>query len=454
MNIIILGAGQVGSAIATQLSLDNDNNITIIDTNQENLENASKYIDINTILGSASHPSILEMAGIDSADMVIAVTQSDETNMLACQMAHTLYGVEKKIARIRTSEYLHKKELFTDSAIPIDFVITPELLITNYIERVIEEPGAAQIFEFEDGLIQLVETRVFANSNIANSPITDLHKQLPDTKFRVVSINRKYEEIEVTGKTVIRNGDKVFFVTEKGSVTKVLKEFRRLDRKYNNIIISGGGRIGLNLARILEKTHNVRIIEKSKARARRIEEKLTNTLVLNGNASDEKLLLDEGIDDTDLFISLTDSDEINVIVSILAKKLGAHKTIALVKRDIYEELAQNAGEIDMVLSPDQITSGGILSHIRRGNTMMVHSMHQNKSEAIEIIVDSLAKEIIDTSIKNINLPSGVEIGSIVRGEKLIMPTGDVIIRNGDHILFIITDISKVDDIEKIINGEK
>jgi trk system potassium uptake protein TrkA len=452
MNIIILGAGQVGSAIASQLSLDNKNNITIIDTNQENLDNASKYIDINTILGNASHPTILERAGIESADMVIAVTQSDESNMLACQMAHTLYGVKKKIARIRTSEYLHKEELFTETAIPIDFVITPEILITNYIERVIEEPGAAQIFEFEDGLIQLVETRVFANSNIANSPITDLKKHLPDTKFRVVSINRKCEEIPTHGDTVIRNGDKVFFVTEKGSVTKVLKEFRRLDRKYKNIIIAGGGRIGLNLAKILEKTHNIRIIEKNRHRARQIEEQLNNTLVLNGNSSDEKLLLDEGITSADLFISLTNSDEINVIVAILAKKLGAHKTIALVKRDIYEGLANNAAEIDMVISPDQVTSGGILSHIRKGNTMMVHSMHQNKSEAIEVIVDRSAKEIVDKSIKNIHLPEGVEIGSVVRNNKLIMPTGDVIIRNGDHILFIITDISQVRAVEEIIAG--
>lgn len=454
MNIIILGAGQVGSNIANQLSLDDNNNITIVDNNQENLDNASKYIDINTIVGNASYPTILELAGIEDANMLIAVTQSDETNMLACQMAHTLYGVKKKIARIRTSEYLHKKELFTENAIPIDFVITPEILITTYIERIIEEPGAAQIFEFEDGLIQLVETRVFANSPIANSPIADLHKHLQDTKFRIVSINRKCEEIDIAGDTVIRNGDKIFFVTEKGGVTNVLKEFRRLDRKYKNIIIAGGGRIGLNLARILEKTHNIRIIEKDRQRARKIEEKLEHTLVLNGSASDEKLLLDEGITDTDLFIALTDSDEINVIVSILAKKLGAHKTIALVKRNIYENLANNAGEIDMVISPDQVTSGGILSHIRKGNTMMVHSMHHNKSEAIEIIVDNSVKDIVDKSIKNIVLPNGVEIGSIVRGDKIIMPTSDIIIRNGDHILFIITDISQMGAIEKIIAGQE
>jgi trk system potassium uptake protein TrkA len=453
MNIVILGAGQVGSAIANQLSLDNENNITLIDTNQENLDNASKYIDINTITGNASHPSILERAGIESADMLIAVTISDETNMLACQMAHTLYGVEKKIARIRTSEYLHKKELFTVSAIPIDFVITPENIITNYLERMIEEPGSAQVFEFENGLIQLVETRVFANSPIVDSPINDLSKHLPNTKFRVVSINRKCEEVEITGDTIIRNGDKVFFVTEKGSISKVLKEFRRLDREYRNIIIAGGGRVGFNLAKILEKTHNLRIIEKNRTRARKIEEQLNNTLVLNGSASDEKLLLDEGIANADLFIALTDSDEINVIVSILAKKLGAHKTISLVKRNIYEELANNAGEIDMVLSPDQVTSGGILSHIRKGNTMMVHSMHHNKSEAIEVIVDDSAKEIIDKSIKNISLPKGVEIGSIVRNDELIMPTGNVIIRSGDHVLFIITDISKVGAIENIIAGD-
>lgn len=452
MNIVILGAGQVGSALATQLSLDNNNNITIIDNNQDNLDQASKYLDINTVLGNASHPSILERAGIETADMVIAVTISDESNMLACQMAHTLYGVKKKIARIRTSEYLHKKELFADNAIPIDFIITPEKIITKYLEAVIEEPGSAQIFSFEDGLIQLVETRVFANSPIVNNPITDLHKHLPNTKLRIVSINRNNEEIKISGRTIIRSGDKVFFVTEKGSVRDVLKEFRRLDRAYQKILIAGGGRIGLNLARILEKTHNIRIIEQNKARARAIEAKLKNTLVLNGNASDEKLLLDEGIEYTDLFIALTNYDEINVIVSTLAKRLGAHKTISLVKRKIYEELALNRNEIDMVLSPDQVTSGGILSHIRGGNTMMVHSMIHNKSEAIEVILDKSATQLVNKSIKNINLPDGVEIGSIVRDNQLIMPTGNVIILANDHILFIITDLSKVAELEAIIEG--
>lgn len=453
MNIVILGAGQVGSAIATQLSVDDKNNITIIDTNQDYLDEASKYLDINTILGNASHPSILEKSGIETTDMVIAVTKSDETNMLACQMAHTLYGVKKKIARIRTAEYLHKKELFTENAIPIDFVITPEILITNYLARVIEEPGAAQIFEFENGLIQLVETRVFANSPIVDRPITELHKHLPNAKLRIVSINRKCKEVQLSGSTIIRNSDKVFFVTEKDSVTKVLKEFRRLDRPYKNIIIAGGGRIGLNLAKILEKNHNIRIIEKNKTRAREVEATLNKTLVLCGNASDEKLLLDEGIANTDLFIALTDSDEINVIVSILAKKLGAHKTISLVKRNIYEDLASNSHEIDMVLSPDQITSGGILSHIRAGNTMMVHSMHQNKSEAIEIIIEASATQLIDKNIKIISrrvLPKGVKVGVVIRGDKVIVPTGDVIIRLNDHILFIITDISQVPMLEKLL----
>jgi trk system potassium uptake protein TrkA len=453
MNILILGAGQVGSAIATQLAVDEENYITLVDSNQATLDLASKYLDINTILGPASYPSVLERAGIASADMLIAVTQSDETNMLACQMAHTLYKVGKKIARIRTTEYLYNPELFDEKAIPIDFIITPENIITNYITRVIEEPGAAQIFEFEDGLIQLVESRVFANSPIVGLPIIYLHQHLPHTKLRVVSIYRDGKALKVSGKTIIKNGDRVFFLTDKNSVKQVLREFRRLDRPYNNIIIAGGGRIGFRLAKFLENSHNVRIIEQDKERAKYLASELDNTLVLTGSASDERLLIDEDIEKTDLFIALTDSDEINVIVAILAKKLGAHKTIALVKRNIYEDLALKAGEIDMVLSPDQVTSGEILSHIRKGNTMTVHSMIQNESEAIEIILESKAKGVVDKKIKDIVMPEGVEIGSVVRGGELIMPTNELILKTGDHILIIITDMSQVHTAEELFTGD-
>jgi K+ transport systems, NAD-binding component len=449
MKILILGAGQVGSTLAKHLGSDDENDITIIDKDESNLLSLQRHLDVKTVLGHASYPNILEEAGIQSMDMVIAVTRSDEGNMLACQMAHTLYQVEKKVARIRTAEYLHRKELFSPDAIPIDFVITPESLVTNYIKRVIEEPGAEQVFEFENGLVQLVETRAYANTPIVGHPIKDLHQHLTKTRMRIVSLYRNGKAIPAYGDTVIKDGDRVYFVTKKESVSKVLKEFRRLDKAYKNIIIAGGGHIGLDLAKFLEGKHKVRIIELNKNRVSEIADQLDNTLVLHGNASDEELLLEEGIENTDLFLALTDSDEINVIVSILAKRLGAHKTIALVKRNVYEDLAEQSEDVDMVVSPDQITASGILAHIRKGDTMMVHSLRQGKAEAIEIIVhgDQDHSNVVGRMIEEIKLPDGVVVGSIVRNEEVIMGSRRFVIQEGDHVLLVLTDVSKIHAVE-------
>ncbi|HIB28592.1 MAG TPA: Trk system potassium transporter TrkA [Candidatus Thioglobus sp.] len=454
MKILILGAGQVGSTLAKYLSEDDDNDITIIDKDEVNLLDLQRHLDIKTVCGFAAYPNILEEADIRNMDMVIAVTRSDEGNMLACQMAHTLYQVDKKIARVRTAEYLHRKELFSNDAIPIDFIITPEGLVTNYIKRVVEEPGAEQVFEFENGLVQLVETKAYAGTPIVGHSIKELHKHLPKIHMRIVSLYRNGQAIPAYGDTVIKDGDRVYFVTEKESVSKVLKEFRRVDKAYRNIIIAGGGRIGLNLAKHLEKNHRVRIIEQSKERVKELADELEDVLVLRGNASDEELLLEEGIENTDLFLALTDSDEINVIVSILAKRLGAHKTIALVKRNVYEDLAEQSDDVDMVISPDQITTSGILAHIRKGDTMMVHSLRQGKSEAIELIVhgDKDHSDVVGRSIGEINLPDGVVVGSIVRNNKVIMGSRMLIIEEGDHILLVLTDVNKIHEVEKLFEG--
>jgi trk system potassium uptake protein TrkA len=374
--------------------------------------------------------------------------------MLACQMAHTLYQVDKKVARIRTAEYLHREELFAPDAIPIDFVINPESLVTNYIKRVVEEPGAEQVFEFENGLVQLVETRAYAGTPIVGHPIKELHQHLPKTSMRIVSLYRNGKTIPAYGDTVIKDGDRVYFVTKKASVSKVLKEFRRLDRAYKNIIIAGGGRIGLNLAKFLEKDHRVRIIEMNKERVGEIAEQLEDTLVLHGNASDEELLLEEGIESTDLFLALTDSDEINVIVSILAKRLGAHKTVALVKRNVYEDLAEQSDDVDMVISPDQITTSGILAHIRKGDTMMVHSLRQGKAEAIEIIVhgDNKHSDVVGKTVEEINLPEGVVVGSVVRNNEVIMGSRTLVIEEDDHVLIVLSDVSKIHEVEALFEG--
>ena len=454
MKILILGAGQVGSSLAKYLGSDAENDITIVDKDETNLASLQRHLDVKTVCGHASYPNILEEAGIKNMDMVIAVTRSDEGNMLACQMAHTLYQVDKKVARVRTAEYLHRKELFTDSAIPIDFVITPEGLVTNYIKRVVEEPGAEQVFEFENGLVQLVETRAYAGTPIVGRPIKELHEHLPKTQMRIVSLYRNNRAIPAYGDTVIKAGDRVYFVTKKESISKVLKEFRRLDKAYKNIIIAGGGHIGLSLASYLEKDHRVRIIEMNRQRVIEISDQLEDALVLQGNASDEELLLEEGIESTDLFLALTDSDETNVIVSMLAKRLGAYKTVALVKRNLYEDLAEQSDDVDLIISPDQITTSGILAHIRRGDTMMVHSLRQGKAEAIEIIVhgDREHSDVVGRTIEQIKLPDGVVVGSIVRDNEVIMGSRKVVIEEGDHVLLVLSDVSKIHAVEELFEG--
>ena len=272
--------------------------------------------------------------------------------------------------------------------------------------------------------------------------------------WRIVSLYRNGRAIPAYGDTVIKDGDRVYFVTKKTSVSKVLKEFRRLDKAYKNIIIAGGGRIGLNLAKHLEENHRVRIIEMDQDRVKKIADELDDVLVLRGNASDEELLLEEGIESADLFLALTDSDEINVIVSILAKRLGAHKTIALVKRNVYEDLAEQSEDIDMVISPDQITTSGILAHIRKGDTMMVHSLRQGKSEAIEVIVhgDKDHSEVVGRAIEQINLPDGVVVGSIVRDDQVIMGSRKLVIEEGDHVLLVLTDVNKIHEVERMFAG--
>ena len=447
MKILILGAGQVGSTLCKNLSKDNENDITVIDAKSKHLQELNRYLDIKTVQGYITHPSILETANIKEMDLVIAVTPSDEKNMIACQMAHILYGVKTKIARIRSSEYLQRKELFSQTAIPIDYVITPEILITRFVKHMIAVPGASQVREFENGLVNLVETRAFAGTPIVGKPIKELHQHLPKAQMRIVHLLRNNKTIPVSGQTIVEDGDTVYFLSQKQHITKILSEFRRKDKPYKRIMIAGGGKIGLNLAKELESHYRIHIVELDKTRVKEISNHLQHAIVLYGSASDERILAEAGIEQTDLFLALTNSDESNVIISILAKQLGAHKTVALVKREVYENLAAQSPDIDMVISPDQITVGHILSYIRRADTMRVYSLRQGTSEALEVIAHKNNTQVVGQAIWEIPLPKGATIGCIVRGHEVIMGSGNVIIEDGDHVLLLLTDMEKIHEVE-------
>jgi trk system potassium uptake protein TrkA len=296
-----------------------------------------------------------------------------------------------------------------------------------------------------------VETRAYIGTPIVNRPIRELQQHLPDAQVRIFSLYRNGKVLLVNSDTIIREGDHVYFIAKKKHISKALKEFRRVDKGYQKIFIAGGGNIGFNVAKLLEKTHNVRLIELNEERARDLAGQLNHTLVLQGSASDEDLLLEEGIENTDLFLALTDSDEVNVIVSILAKRLGAHKTIALIKRDVYVLLAEQSDDVDMIISPDQITVSGILSHIRKGDTMKVHSLQHGKAEAIEVVVhgDENTSQVVGRKIKDLNLPEGVIIGAIVRDNDLLMASKKLIIEQGDHVLMMLTDVRKIHQVESL-----
>lgn len=453
MRILILGAGQVGTALVEYLSKDEDNDITIVDIDEEKLTTIAKHLDVKTVCGYAVYPSVLEEAGIEEMNMVIAVTFSDEHNMIICQMAHTLYKVEKKIARIRAVEYLQKKELFKDFAIPIDYTISPEIIITDYIRRIVDNPGALQVLNFENGLVQLVTVRAYEGTKVVGHPIKDIQQYLPHTQMRIVSLYRDGEAIAAYGNTVIQEGDNVYFVTKKDDTKKAIAAFRRKDRPYKNIMIAGGGNIGFKLAAVLEKDHKVRVIELDKKRVRELTAKLnSDTLVLNGNVTDEFLLKEDGgIEKTDLFLALTQSDETNIIASILAKKLGAKRTIALLKRNIYVDLARKSGDIDIVISPDQITVGRILAQVRKGDTMAVYSLRQGGSEAIELIVHGNEKTslVVGRAIGEIDFPEGVKVGCIVRDDEVMMGSRHLVIEEFDHVIIMLTNIDTVHEVEHL-----
>jgi trk system potassium uptake protein TrkA len=450
MNIIILGAGQVGSSVAENLSSE-ANDITLVDTNVSLLRELSDRLDIQTVVGHASHPDVLKQAGISDADMLVAVTNSDETNIVACQVAHSLFHTPTKIARVRSHEYLKYKELFNKDHLPIDVLISPEQLISEHIQRLIEYPGALQVLDFADGRARLVGLKAYYGGPLVGHEIADLRKHMPGVDSRVAAIFRRGKGIVPDGKQVIEADDEVFFIAATKDIRAVMSEMRKLDKPIKRIMLAGGGNIGKQLAQALENRYSVKVLERNKQRANELSRDLNKTIVLLGDAADEDLLLEENIDQMDVFCALTNDDEANILSSMLIKRLGTRKVMSLINRHAYVDLMESQGSIDVAISPQQITISGLLAHVRRGDVVAVHSLRRGAAEAIEAIAhgDTANSKVVGKTVEQINLPEGTTIGAIIRGDEVMMAHHDIVIENEDHLILFLLDKSKFNAVEKL-----
>jgi trk system potassium uptake protein TrkA len=449
MKIIILGAGQVGGSLAAELASE-ANDITVIDTDNTRLRELSDRLDIRTVVGRGSFPTVLRQAGADDADMLIAVTSSDETNMIACQVAYTLFRTPTKIARIRESAYLTRGGLFHNEAIPIDVLISPEQAVTTYVKRLIEHPGALQVLDFADGKVQLVAVRAYYGGPLVGQELRFLRQHMPGVDTRVAAIYRKDRSIIPKGDTIIEADDEVFFLAATHDIRAVMSELRRLEKNYKRVLIAGGGNIGERLAEAIENRYQVRIIEKNKARADYLSQNLDKTIVLYGSASDRELLLEENIKDVDIFCALTNDDEANIMSSMLAKRLGARKVMALINNPAYVDLIQG-GEIDIAISPSQATIGTLLTHVRRGDIVNVYSLRRGAAEAIEVVAhgDARSSKVVGKAIGEIDLPPGTTIGAIVRNEEVLIAHDNTLIESEDHVVLFVIDKKHIRDVERL-----
>jgi trk system potassium uptake protein TrkA len=449
MKIIILGAGQIGGSVAENLARE-ANDITVVDHDAKRLQALQDRLDLRTVLGQASHPEVLRRAGAEDADMIIAVTSSDETNMVACQVAYTLFHTPTKIARVRARDYLAYSQLFTQEALPIDMLISPEQVVIDQVQRLIEYPGALQVLDFAGGRVRLVAVKAYYGGPLVGHELRELREHMPGIKTRVAAVFRRGAPIIPQGDTVIEVDDEVFFIAATEDIRAVMGELRRLDKPVRRVVLVGGGNIGKGLARALENRYQVKLIEHDTARVQEVSGELERTLVLQGDAADEDLLIEENIENTDVFCAVTNDDEANILSAMLAKRLGARKVIALINRSAYVDLVES-GNIDIAISPHLATIGGLLAHVRRGDVVVVHSLRRGAAEAIEAVAhgDTKSSSVVGRAVEDIKLPPGTTIGAIVRGEEVLMAHHDTVIEADDHVILFLVDKKRIAEVERL-----
>lgn len=448
MKIIILGAGQVGTSVTDILSREVGADITLVDIDEDHLDLLQTRYDIRTVVGHASYPDVLERAGCQDADLILAVTNSDETNIAACQIASILYNTPRKIARVRAFEYTTASGLIGDGGLDIDHIISPEEIVTTELQRLIERPGALQVLDFAEGRVQLVAIQAYHDGPLVGHELRDLKDHLSrDIDTRVVAIYRRGKAIMPDGDTVIEVDDEVFFIAATEHIRTVMAEMRKLDRPVQSIMLAGAGNIGMRLASALEdKGYKVKLIEKDAERASEVSQTLKRTIVLHGDSADEDLLRTENIEAMDVFCAITNADEANILSAMLAKQLGARRVMSIVNRSAYVDLVQRT-TIDIAYSPKQATIGSVLPKFRTGTLEAVHSLRFGTAEAIEAVAYAdRSSKIVGRSIEEIPLPRGTIIGAILREDQVIIPHHDTVIQHEDHIILFVQEKKHIQDV--------
>jgi trk system potassium uptake protein TrkA len=449
LKIVILGAGQVGSSVAESL-VSEANDITVVDIDGARLRLLQDRLDLRTVVGSAAHPSVLVDAGIEDCDMMIAVTQSDETNLVACKLAQQLFNVPTRIVRLRATDYLSNEKVLGPDCFDVDLAICPEQVLTDYIVKLIEFPEALQVLEFAHGKVSLVAVRAFQGGPLVGHPLRDLRKHIPSVDARIAAIFRGDTPVLPEGDTLVQPGDEVFCLAATKDIRHVMHELRRMDKPVRRVMIAGGGNIGLRLARALERDYTVKVIEYDKRRCETLSTRLDRGLVLQGDVTDEGLLEAENVADMDLFVAVTNDDENNIMSCLLAKRMGARRVVSLINRRSYVDLL-HAGEIDIAISPAQATIGTLLAHVRRGHVTQVHSLRRGLAESLEGVVhgDRESSRCVGRTIQEIELPRGATIAALVRGDEVIMAHHDTVVQAEDHLIVFVTDKKLLPKVEKL-----
>jgi trk system potassium uptake protein len=461
MRILIVGAGRVGESVAEAL-VSEENDITVIDTDAARLADLQSRLDLRGVNGSGSYSSILQEAGAQDAELLIACTTSDEVNLVVSRLARDMFNIPKRIVRIRAPEFQEHPEV-TASAFAADVVICPEQSVTNTILKLVEFPEALQVLEFGQGAVSLIAVRAVEGGLLVRHTIRELKSHLPKAvDTRIVAIYRRDHVITVDGDTRIEPGDEVFFLAATDHIRTVMRELRKMDRAVKRVMIAGGGNIGLRLARELSGQVNLRIIEPRKPRAEFLAGELTSsTLVLHGDATDEDLLVDEAVADMDLFIAVTNDDENNIMAALLAKRLGARRVVALINRKAYADMMQGS-RIDIAIAPSQATISDMLTHVRRGDVVRVHSLRRGAAEALEAVArgDVKSSKVVGRRVQEIDLPKGATIGAIVRGleheqgqdagkTEVIIAHHDTLIQANDHVIVFVANRRQIAKVEKL-----